>query len=1533
MARRKTVVLVAAGLLLGSAASIIGAVAVLTQTDRGRQAIMRVVTPVIAAAVPGRLHIGRVGGTIFTELTVDSLELTEPNGRPFIATGPVRVTYDPRDLLARRIAIKSLEVTRPTVVLTDYGKDDWSWKRALRRPGPRLPGRSAGFGDHISIDTAALRETTVTVRLPWAPNDSLRGAKRDSALAYNLTRLDDEIRPEGDGYVRVWRFVRGSLDIGPSRIADPDSVGLRFAVRKADVVWMIPPFWFRNLSATVRIVDDSVWVDGARFDLAQSSGRGDAKVVVGGGLPPRYDIRIRGDTVAMADIAWIDETIPRSGGGTVDLTIRNDPADLSVIEYQLRNMDARALRSRIRGAMTFGVGGPVLRVTDVALDLEPAHTDLLRHFNGGPFPFDWQGALTGRLAARGGPVTRFGIDDATLRYRDANVPGAVSSFRAAGVVNIYEPAEARLSGVDLRIDRLDFRTPQFVNPLFPELTGFARGTVRLDSLWYDGRFTDADIELVDGPGTPSRLTGRGSYALLDEGVRFDVDLQAAPLSYTTLSRSYPMLPLRGLAVGSIRASGMAEDFALQATLAGEGGEIAFDGRVDVLEPWYGVRGDYRLRGIDLQSLFGSSSVPSSRLALAGRVALGGADLGSLSGILTSSLDQFARVGDARLYGLTLRATFDSGFVGVDSLSAESSVLRLVARGGLGLAHGRTGELVVAATVDSLGGLRPWLEGADGRFGVVNAGDTLRGVAELRGRLTGTLDTLDARGLALDARLDGNALVLGPTSAARAGMTMVFSDLARAPAGTVRLTLDSARLASIDAASASASATIAGGVAQRFGLSVRAVNEARFTVTGGVAERVETRIDATDSTAAERRVVTTVVVDTVDLRVDAGRERPRGFALGQPARLTFASDSTGALDSLVLVHTDTGRLVLRGAIAEGGQLAGRVDADALPLADLGRLFQRESLAGGRLSLVADVGGTRVSPKLEGRLGLRDALVGRVRFGALDLSARYDSLRLGMDAALTVGGQRALTATATLPLDLALVTGRTRRIDRPLSGRIASDGTDLTLLEALVPTVRDARGSFTADVALTGSWDRPRLRGLVAIDSGAFTLENLGIRPERVQADIRLADDTLYVRRLRASSGGAGDSVGVTGRVLFSDPRSPEFDLRLAARSFLAIDRPRVASLSVTTTRPFTLTGPLASPLVRGAVRVDRGRVYVNALTQRRGLDLADDLDLIDTSLVGMNALLPDAPSALVQNLVLDNVVVGLGDDVWLRSREANIKLGGTLQVTRSTARGGVAARLALADSLVVERGTYQLNLGIARPGFEVERGVIRFFGDPDLEPVLDITALHTVRELRANSNRQDVRIRVAIGGTVDRPTLALSSADNPPLPESDMLSYLVTGEPAYALLGTPYSEQGATLALRLAGSYLSSRLAGGRFDVVQVEPTALNPGDAANLRQNGVGILAATRVGLGGQLARNTFYTLSTGLCGLAPQASGGGDPLSLFAQGLGVKVERRFDGGMSVAMGLEPASGAQACGRLGISRTFQQTPPQIGFDFFRSWTF
>lgn len=1518
--RRRSIVVGTATVLLGTVVACVAAVAMLTQTDRGRAMIMRAVIPTLQTFVPGQLYVGRVSGSLFADLTIDSLELRESTGKPFLRTGPIRLTYDPRDLLDRRIVIKSLEINRPRIDLIDYGNDDWSWRRALQKRGAKSGGSRGGFGAFVVIDTTAIHDATLVLRQPWALADSLQGVKRDSALHFNLTRLDGEIRRQDDGRLsRIYRFERGDLAFGRIRIADPDSAGLRFDMKKLDVVWVYPPFWFRNMRGDVRVLGDTMWMDGASFNLANSSGRGDAKIVWGGGLPVRYDIRIQGDTVSMADVAWIHPSLPTTGGGRTFLSIRNDPQDLRVIEYGLKDMDARSMRSRLSGDMTFGVGAEVLRVTDVDLNLSPAHTDLLRHFNLEPFPYDWQGELRGHVLARGGPVTRFRLDNATLQYDDAHVPGAQSRAIAEGMMNIFIPSEAILDSLNVEIQQLDLRTPRYVNPLFAEVNGFVTGSMTLDSLWYEARFTNGVFEHVDGPGMPSRVTGYGRYRLETEGVWFDVDMQAAPLSYTTLSRSYPGLPLRGSAVGSIKARGMAEDFALQLTLAGEGGELAFSGQVDGFEPSYAATGQFRVSSGDLQSLLGDSRFPLTNLSLTGAVDINGAALSSLRGTVQASLSQFSRVADVRVFGGGMFARFDSGHVRVDTLNIESSALRITARGGLGLLAARADTLQFSAAIDSLGGLRPWLQSGDSLSRVVNPGDTLRGVVELRGRLIGSVDSLDTNGLALDARADGSGLMMATLRAERAAVNLVVADILHGGNGHIDFTMDSASAAGIEIASAAGESSLNKGLAERFTMAMRTPSESRIALSGGVTRK--------DSTVALR-------LDTLTIRVDSGFARPRGFSLAAPVHITSMGGRTGSLDSLVLVHTDTGRIHIRGAIGDSGAVQGEIDIDRVPLADIGRLVPGSKLNAGTITASASVGGTRERPTIHSQMFLRDAVTGGLRLNALNATARYDSLRLDINATLGVGGQDALRASASLPLELVLAPGRSHMRPDAITGRLVSNSADLALMESLFPAVTGASGRFTSDVQLSGTWETPRLNGQVVLDSAAFTLANLGIRLIDASADIGLANDTVFVRRFGATSGAHNDTLGISGVVSLADPQNPGFNVQLAANNFLAIDKARTASLSVTTTTPISLTGSLNTPRVRGAVRIDRGRVYINALTQRRGLDLTDNLDVIDTTFLGANSLLPSAPNALMQNLVLDNVRIGIGDDVWLRSPEANLKLGGTLRVTRALGRDGRRAQLALADSLVVERGTYQLNLGIARPSFDVERGVVRFFDDADLQPALDITALHTVRELRANSNRQTVGIRVSIGGTLDRPSLSLTSADNPPLPESDMLSYLVTGEPAYALLGgTAYAEQGATLALRLASSYLSSYLAGGRFDVVQVEPTALAPGEAANLRTNGLGILASTRVGVGGQLAKNTYFAFTTGLCGLASQTSGGGDALSLFAQGLGIKVERRFDGGLSVSLGLEPASSAQACGRLGISRTFQQTPPQIGIDFFRVWSF
>jgi translocation and assembly module TamB len=221
--------------------------------------------------------------------------------------------------------------------------------------------------------------------------------------------------------------------------------------------------------------------------------------------------------------------------------------------------------------MTYGVGGPVLVLKDVNLVGAPLDFALIRVFNGKPFPYPWRGQLTGYLRGSGGPLNRFNVDETKSALADANVPGAVSRGSARGQLDIFQPAFTVFRGFDVNIETLDLRTLQYLNAAFPLLKGTISGTTRLDSLWLDVRFSQADITHHDADFPISRITGSGRITSHDKYMEYDMQLEGAPLSMSTLARSYPDIPLRGNYTGPMTVKGVASVLGVETTLTGPGG--------------------------------------------------------------------------------------------------------------------------------------------------------------------------------------------------------------------------------------------------------------------------------------------------------------------------------------------------------------------------------------------------------------------------------------------------------------------------------------------------------------------------------------------------------------------------------------------------------------------------------------------------------------------------------------------------------------------------------------------------------------------------------------------------------------------------------------------------------------------------------------------------------------------------------------------------------------------------------------------------
>ncbi len=828
-------------------------------------------------------------------------------------------------------------------------------------------------------------------------------------------------------------------------------------------------------------------------------------------------------------------------------------------------------------------------------------------------------------------------------------------------------------------------------------------------------------------------------------------------------------------------------------------------------------------------------------------------------------------------------------------------------------------------------------------------DSLAGSIRATMTLAGTLDTAVADGLRASGRVDGRGLVYGGFGARALTLTLGGTGLRTTPNVTVAANADSISAGSVTFASAAAhyAGTATGG---RFDVSMGSDSGLSLAGSGHTVSAGDSTVLALDraSVVPRRGHLWTLAAPT------------RFVARGGTPLATGTGETGGvlALDSLTLrgEGEDTGSsLTLAATLPERGAVTGTFDATAVSIQDIAEVAGAGHAVlpvDGRLDAAVRLTGTRAEPLLRAR-----AEVGALRVGTGTSTARVDSATLAGDYAahrLTVrlgafaGGRRLLAADGDLPIDLALEpsAGRLPQGTAPadsLRAHVAADSLDLGLLAALAPGVHDTRGHLAATFDVGGTWKAPRLDGQVRIPAGAMTVDASGTRLEDVHADVALLGDSVAVRRFSVRSGAPGDSLAVTGWVKLTPTDDPALALQVTARDFLAVDRARLATLAISTPTPLQVTGSFRAARVRGAVRAERGRIYIPELVDKRIIDLNEYRDVVDTTVFRNRTLLPGAPAAFVENLALDNVTLSVGDDVWLRNAEANIKLGGSLAVTRAVGRvnGRAVPQLALLGALAVERGTYRLDLlPLAQPVFDVQPGTLRFFGTPDLNPTVDVRAVHVVRQTRQLTNRPDVRVQVAIGGTLNQPTLQLSSADNPPIPDTDLISYLVTGEPSAAIFGNAQSSDqlaaAASIISRLAGSLVSGALSRGNgpFDIISVETGAVSADPALARSTNSFSnILTSTRLGVGGQLGQKTFYTFSTGFCSFSQNADPSSSVFSNFTRGLGVSVERRVTTSFSVQVGVEPALQQQACLNNASTRFFQQTPSQGSIDFTKRWSF
>jgi autotransporter translocation and assembly factor TamB len=163
-----------AGTLLVALLIAVATIAVVVETEWFKNWLRIKLVSSLANVLDGELRVGRLGGSLWTGVTLDNLELLNRDGQ-VVRADRVRVRYDPFTLARRRWIVDTVVIERASITVTQTA-DGWNVQH-LTKPRPR-----SGNPLTVVIRDLELADSTVTIDAANAAPRTLTDVDVDSSL-------------------------------------------------------------------------------------------------------------------------------------------------------------------------------------------------------------------------------------------------------------------------------------------------------------------------------------------------------------------------------------------------------------------------------------------------------------------------------------------------------------------------------------------------------------------------------------------------------------------------------------------------------------------------------------------------------------------------------------------------------------------------------------------------------------------------------------------------------------------------------------------------------------------------------------------------------------------------------------------------------------------------------------------------------------------------------------------------------------------------------------------------------------------------------------------------------------------------------------------------------------------------------------------------------------------------------------------------------------------------------------------------------
>jgi len=1488
---RTLAVIAAIALLL-----LIGVYAI-TETDWGHEQVRKRFEALIQNNSHGVVRIGRISGNLLNGFIAHDVSVTDSSGAPFIRVDSAAGGYGLNTLRQKHIELDNLRLYHPVVVLDRQPGGKWNWDRIFPRDTLTPRGREkTGWGTWIRFTNTTIVDGELTLRSPWSVNTKLNGAAAAAALKLALS---DEgryrLEKVAGGYQKVSSFHHLQAKIPVLRLEDP-----AYKTRFADVAFATgiaepfkpPVIDVKSLVGKFDFTTDSVWWSSARAVLPASRLAGSGRYALDN---DNLRLRLRADPVAAADLRWISPRIPEKGTGKLDFAL-DWVADTST--YVAQNADVQLADSHLRGKLGLTMTDTWFTLHDTNFQFANLDTHLIQRL----FPLvkpPRHGILNGRLAAEGEQKAMDVNTDVTF---DDRASGR-SRILAVGKVG-FGKSVFNATNLHLTLRPLQMNLAKSMAPKLP-LGGTLSGTATLNGSTTTRMVARADITHVDR-GSVSRITGTGIVrnprgASL-ASAWFDIDARLHPLSLATAGRFAPALGLLGSATGPIRLTGTTRDLAIKTDLAfPDGGSASLTGRLSLAGAQKGYDVSLQTNLLNANAII--AKAPRTSLTGTATATGQGFDPATMNARIVADFGA-SSYDTLSVDSLKVRLTAANGIARVDTLTLAVPQGVASASGTFGLARGKSGDLRYHVAIDSLAQIASFLPAQKGE------------VPPRPAILAGRLSRAQRDSARLAEATEVERAVTGRAPAPRAPVDTPRVVNRAQVSGSVRAD----GVATGNVHNFGATGTASGENIVALGSTVRKFR-ADYSWTNALTpqSRVKINANATDLVAAGFHLDSVQAalnyqkpLGTVSLEIHQDTQNSYSanadYTLNKAQNELRLNDLKLRFDTTVwasvhpsgihwgpagyevsqleLRNGGTGRIFVNGLLPKEGSANFEVAVDNFAVQDLIALAQSSVDAQGFVSFDVHASGTAADPTLRGAFGTQNLRYNGSAVPELHGTLSYANQTLtGRAEAMKPGEVPFFVASGTIPINLAFtgVTGSRFPANRQIDLAIKADSLPLDFVPQVNTLFSDLRGHAVANFKLGGTLNHPELTGQFSLVDAQLRVVPLGLNLTGVSSSIRMLRDTVVIDSLIARSGG---KIAITGGIGIGALRNPTFDLKGFANNALILNND---SGNLTASADISVVGSFDQPYVTGTLRILEGVVYIPESEGKTVISASDPalFSVLDTAVASNREIFP-TQSPLLANLRMD-VNLRVDRDVFVRSRDANVEVYSDDDLVIHVNRAKES--LTLDGVLLSERGEYRF----LTKRFTIKRGSATFVNVGELNPTLQVTGAYEVRL----PSREAINISITIGGTLLNPRISLSSDAQPPIPQSDLLSYLAFGRSSSSLLQLEASGVGSSSNLIGAGAALATQQLAGvalgvMADQAAGEAARTLGADVFNITPADVqtdvgGFLRGTEVEFGKYIKSHTFVGLQ-----FRP------DPQALKRPG--IYLQHRFGGlkGYSLETSIEP---------------------------------